>query len=135
MTKQLTTSAIIAQKIEHINFYREDNLHEALFIGMARDACYTAHNSVSFKKKQLADMLAEYDRHMAEKDDNAADRCERFAGRLGAELEVLEERFDIEKAVYFTMTGGEEWTPYTKKTAPPRKSNVDMSALRNKLAS
>ena len=134
MTKVLKTSDIIAQKLEHINYYRNDGLHDALFIGMARDACYTAHNSVGFKKKQLADVLAEYDRHMAESDTNAAERAERFAARMLAELEVLEERLDIEKAVYFHITGGEEWAPAPKKTGPVRKSTIDMAALRKRVA-
>lgn len=133
MTKTLTTSDIIGQKLDHIKYFQDEGIHDALFIGMARDACYTAHNSVGFKKKQLADTLGEYDRHMAEKDDNAAERAERFAGRLYAELEILEERLDIEKAVYFTITGGEEWTPSQKR--PVARKSVDMSALRKKLAS
>lgn len=133
MTKQLTTSDIIAQKLEHINYFRTEGLHDALFIGMARDACYTANNSLSFKKKQLADILAEYDRHVAEMNDNAAERSEQFAGRIYAELELLEERLDIEKAVYFTITDGEEWKPSVKRQVK-RKSSVDMAALRSKVA-
>lgn len=134
MTKKtLTTSDIIDQKISHIKYFEAEGLHPALFIGIARDACYTAHNSLGFKKKQLADILAEYDRHMAEKDDNAAERAERFAARLYAELEVLEERLDIEKAVYFTLTGGEEWTPTQKRTVA-RKPSVDLSKMRKAVA-
>ncbi len=132
MTKALTTSNIISQKLEHINYFRSDELHDALFIGMARDACYTANNSLNFKKKQLADTLGEYDRFVAEKDDNAADRSERFAGRLYAELEVLEQRLDIEKAVYSQITGGEEWQPTVKR--PIKRKAVDMEALRKKVA-
>ena len=132
MTKTLTTSDIIAQKLDHIHYFQQDGVHESLLIGISRDACYTANNSLSFKKKQLADILGEYDRHMSEKDDNAAERAERFAGKLYAELEILEERLDIEKAVYFTITGGEEWKPTIKR--PIKRTNVDMAALRKKVA-
>lgn len=132
MTKTITNSDIINQKLEHINYFRDDYIHDALFIGMARDACYTANNSLNFKKKQLADVLAEYDRHMA--DDNAyqAERSEKFAGRMFAELEVLEERLEIEKAVYKVITDGEEWTPTPKR--PIKRKSVDMAALRKKVA-
>ena len=134
MTKKpLTVAEIVAQKVSHIHYYASDDLHQALFVGMARDACYTANNSLNFKKKQMADVFADYDRHMAEKDDNAAERAERLIGRLAAELEVLEERLDIEKAVYSEITGGEEWKPAPKKPVA-RKSNVDIAALRKKLA-
>lgn len=132
MTKALTTSNIISQKLEHINYFRSDELHDALFVGIARDACYTANNSLNFKKKQLCDTFAEYDRYVAEKDDNAAERSKRFAGRLNAELEVLQERLDIEKAVYFQITGGEEWEPTVKR--PIQRKVVDMEALRKKVA-
>lgn len=131
MTKT-TTSSIIAQKLDHILYFQQDGVNESLLIGIARDACYTANNGLSFKKKQLADILAEYDRHMSEKDDNAAERAERFAGKLYAELGILEERFDIEKAVYSQITGGEEWTPTIKR--PVKRTNVDMEALRKKVA-
>lgn len=132
MTKALTTSNIISQKLDHINYFREDGIYDALFVGIARDACYTAHNSLNFKKKQLSDILAEYDRHMAEKEDHAAERAEIFAGRLYAELEILEERLEIEKAVYFTLTNGEEWVPSQKRK--PALKSVDMNALRKKVA-
>ena len=48
MTQQVTTSSIINQKLEHINYFREDGIHDALYIGIARDACYTANNSLGF---------------------------------------------------------------------------------------
>jgi len=132
MSTKLTTTNIIAQKLDHIKYFQQDGVSEALLIGMARDACYTANNSLSFKKRQLADILAEYDRHMSEKEDNAAERAETFAGRLYAEMEILEERFEIEKAVYFSITGGEEWKPMVKR--PIKRTNVNMEALRKKLA-
>ena len=96
MTKQLTTSDIIAQKLEHINYFRDEELHDALFIGIARDACYTANNSLNFKQKQLAQVLEEYDRNMKNGNDNAAERSEQFAGRIFAEVSTLEERLHIE---------------------------------------
>lgn len=130
MTQQVTTSSIIDQKLEHINYFREDGIHDALYIGIARDACYTANNSLGFKKKQLSEALADYDRFMSEKDDNAAERVERFIGRMYHELEILEERLEIEKSVYFIITDGEEWTA-TPKSKGPR---ADINALRKKLA-
>lgn len=133
MTKKpLTTNDIVDQKLNHIKYFAED-ANEALLVGIARDACYTANNSLQFKRKQLADILAEYDRHMAEKDTRAAERSEAFAGRLALELEILEERLEIEKSVFFIITGGEEWKPSVRRE--PARKKVDMSALRKKLAS
>lgn len=131
MTQQITTSTIISQKLDHINYFREDGIHDALYVGIARDACYTANNSLGFKKKQLAEALGDYDRFMAEKDDHAAERVERFIGRMYQELEILEERLEVEKAVYFSLTGGEEWMPKAPKSRGPR---TDINALRKKLA-
>jgi hypothetical protein len=131
MTQQITTSSIINQKLEHINYFREDGIHDALYISIARDACYTANNSIGFKKKQLSDALADYDRFVSEKDDNAAERVDRFIGRMYQELEILEERLEIEKSVYFIITDGEEWKATPPKSKGPR---ADIDALRKKLA-
>jgi hypothetical protein len=133
MTKQLTTSDIIAQKLEHINYFRDDGLHDALFIGMSRDACYTANNSLTYKRNQLAEVLEEYDRHVKNGNDYAAERSEQFGGRIHAEVTVLEERLDIEKAVYFMITDGEEWIPNAKRPVK-RKSSVGIDAMRAKVA-
>jgi hypothetical protein len=131
--KTLTTSDIIGQKLDHIKYFSDDGIHEAFLVGIARDACYTANNSVQFKKKQLADKLAEYDRKVHEEDEYGAERCKSFAGRLKLEKEILEERLEIEKAVYFTLTGGEEWSPAPKRPVA-RKSDIDMEAIRAELA-
>lgn len=132
MTHQITTSDIISQKLDHINYLRDDSVHNALFVGFARDACYTANNSLSFKKKQLADVLAEYDRHVAEKEDNQAERSGQFAARLHLELEILEERLDIEKAVYCIITDGEEWSPAQKREI--KRKTVDIASFRKSVA-
>ena len=123
MTKQVKTSDIVAQKVDHILYFSSDDFHEAFVHGIARDACYTANNSLQFKQKQIADALAEYDRYVDEKNANAAERTERYLGRLAAEMEVLKERLDIEKAVYLQIVG-EEWQPQTKRPVA-RKTNVD----------
>ena len=132
MTKQLTTSDIIAQKLEHINYFRDEELHDALFIGIARDACYTANNSLNFKQKQLAQVLEEYDRNMKNGNDNAAERSEQFAGRIFAEVSTLEERLHIEKSVSFMITDGEEWPPNAKRLVQ-RKPSVGIAAMKAKV--
>jgi hypothetical protein len=131
MTKVLKVSDIVSQKLEHINYYRADHLNDGLFIGMARDACYSANNTLVFKRKQIADSLAEYDRHKAEDNTYAKERSEQWIARLYPELEVLEECFDIAKAVYSNLTGGEDWKPAEKKQAPPK---LDVEALRKRVA-
>ena len=80
----------------------------------------------------ISDTLAEYDQAVDDNNTYAKERAERWAARLKAELEILEERFEIEKAVYFSITGGEEWT--TKPSANNiRKPSINMEDLRNKV--
>ena len=50
------------------------------------------------------------------------------------EPKVHEDRFGIEKDVWFKLTGCEEWTPYASKTALLRKHSVDMNSLCEELA-
>ena len=71
MTKSISTLAKL--KLEVINYHTTDKpsqdgpvVNEKFLIGLARDACYTSNNSLSFKKKQVADARAEYDRHVHE---------------------------------------------------------------------
>jgi len=127
MTKQIKTSDIVAQKLEHINYFKQEGINDALYIGMARDACYTAHNGVGFKKKQLSDTLAEHDRHVEEKNTYYVERTERFATRLFSELAILEERLTIEMSVYEQITGGEVWSP---KPVAKNVKKTDLSAMR-----
>jgi hypothetical protein len=128
MTTQLKASDIIAQKMDHIKYFTNDN--EYLLVNIARDACYTANNSVEYKRKQLCDTLAEYDRHIEEKNVNAVERAERYIARLNEELEVLMCRLEIEMSVYELFTG-EKWSP--KPVAQNvRKPRVDIDAIRKK---
>jgi hypothetical protein len=123
MTKQLKPSDIIAQKMDHIKYFTNDNQY--LLVNIARDACYTANNSLEYKRKQLSDALADYDRHMSEQNVNAADRAERYIARLYEELEVLQCRLEIECSVYELFTG-EQWSPkpVAKNVLKP-SANID----------
>lgn len=123
MTKQLKPSDIIAQKMEHIKYFTNDNQY--LLVSIARDACYTANNSLEYKRKQLSDALADYDRHIEEKNVNAVERAERYIVRLNEELEILMCRFEIECGVYELFTG-EKWSPkpVAKNVLKP-SANID----------
>ncbi len=55
MTTQLKASDIIAQKMDHIKYFTNDN--EYLLVNIARDACYTANNSVEYKRKRRTSTL------------------------------------------------------------------------------
>ena len=126
MTTQLKASDIIAQKMDHIKYFTNDN--EYLLVNIARDACYTAKNSVEYKRKQLCDTLAEYDRHIEEKNVNAVERAERYIVRLNEELEILMCRLEIEMSVYELFTG-EKWSP---KPVAKNVLNPDMVAIRKR---
>ncbi len=81
MTKKLSKLAQL--KLDVINYHLHDDesthrqdidgtveqaqINERFLIGLARDACYTSHNSITFKKKQIADSLAEYDTAIEER--------------------------------------------------------------------
>lgn len=143
MTKKLSKLAQL--KLDVINYHLHDEEHrnnidgtteqaqinERFLIGLARDACYTSHNSITFKKKQIADSLAEYD--IAVEADNIYDqeRIGRWINRLTPELDELAVRHDADLEVFARLTGGEKWQP---KAQPTASKVVDFTKLRKRVA-
>ena len=131
-----TISKLAKMKLEVINFHTTDRpsvdgpvVNTAFLTKLGSDACYTSNNSLIFKKKQLADSLAEYDQAFADKNNYAIDRTERWINTLMPELEELQVRHDADCQVYTVITGGEAWTP-KKKPATTVTKAANFSALR-----
>tara|TARA_R110000787_G_scaffold8568_7_gene28975 strand:+ start:148 stop:576 length:429 start_codon:yes stop_codon:yes gene_type:complete len=142
MTKKLSTLAQL--KLDVINYHNHDMsnpdnktgglvVNDKFLIGLARDACYTSHNSLNFKRKQIADSLAEYDIAAKEENVYAMERTERWIERLTPELDELVDRHNADKEVYGVFSGGETWLP-NRKPAPAKAKPNNFSNLRKRVA-
>jgi hypothetical protein len=138
MAKKISTLAQL--KFEVINFHTTDKpsadgpiVNDKFLIGLGRDACYTSNNSLTFKKKQLADSLAEYDIAVEEANSYAMERTERWINTLMPELDELQTRHDADCEVFAALTGGEVWqAKRTASTKPAKPANF--SDLRTRVA-
>jgi hypothetical protein len=138
----MTNVSKLAQlKLDVINYHATDKpsadgpvVNDRFLIGLGRDACYTSHNSLTFKKKQIADSLAEYDMAVEEKNTYSMERTERWINTLYPELEELEARHNADLEVYLQLTGGEVWTP-NKRPAPSKAAKpANFNKLRERVA-
>ena len=62
MTKKVPT--LVELKLAVLNHFQATQdvaPNEQFVAGIARDECYTSHNSLVYKKKQMADKLADYE--------------------------------------------------------------------------
>jgi len=116
MTKNV--SKLIELKLAVIQYHNGDNM-DYLMKGIARDACYTSYNSLAYKKKQMADTIADFETAVVENKDIRADAIARRLDNMNIELESLMERHEADKAVYEIITNGEEWSPQTKSRNVP----------------
>ena len=130
MTK--TTSSLIELKLAVIQYHAGDNM-DYLQRGIARDACYTSFNSLQYKKKQMADAIADYETAVVENRDAPQMRILSMIERMEVELEELDERHECDKGVYHIITDGEEWSMTPKKRTPVMKSSK-LDALKKRVA-
>ena len=137
----MTKISKLAQlKLEVINYHTTDKpsadgpiINDKFLIGLGRDACYTSNNSLTFKKKQLADSLAEYDTAVAEANGYAMERTERWISTLMPELDELQTRHDADCEVFAVLTHGEVWQ--AKRTASTKTAKIaNFSNLRKRVA-
>ena len=126
-------------KLEVINYHTTDKpsidgpvVNTAFLTKLASDACYTSNNGLTYKKKQLADSLAEYDIAVDQKNSYSMERTERWINTLMPELEELQARHDADCQVYTVITGGEAWKPKEKTSTNAKAANF--SALRKMVA-
>jgi hypothetical protein len=62
MTKK--TPTLVELKLAVLNHFQSTQdvePNEQFVAGIARDECYTSHNSLVYKKKQMADRLSDYE--------------------------------------------------------------------------
>jgi len=131
-----TISKLAKMKLEVINFHTTDKpsvdgpvINTAFLTKLASDACYVSNNGLTYKKKQLADSLADYDQAFEDKNSYAIDRTERWINTLQPELAELKDRHDADCQVYTVITGGEAWEP-KKKPATTITKAANFSELR-----
>ena len=109
----MTKKTLVEMKLAVIMYHNGDNM-DYLLNGIARDACYTSYNSINYKKKQIADNLADLETAIVENRDVRADAIARRLDNMEIELNHLIERHDADKEVYSLVTDGEQWTPERK---------------------
>lgn len=125
MTKQTN---LVELKIAIIKYH---NANEYLEVAMARDACFTSFNSLNWKKTgdgQMGDIAAEIKELLPQRGQEITDvKLERLLSRyeqMEAELSILQERHDADKAVYKAIAG-EEWTARPKRTHVATGHGID----------
>lgn len=115
MTKK--TPTLVELKLAVINYHPKEM--EYLKNGIARDACYTSFNSLTYKQGQMADVAAEIKDLLPERGSEIVDvKLARLVDRHEAmeiEHQELVERHAADLEVYKTVVG-EEWTPRPKRT-------------------
>lgn len=132
MTKK--TSTLIELKLAVIQYHTGDNM-DYLQRGIARDACYTSFNSLAYKRKQMADTIADFETAVVEGRNTIAERLATRVENMEVELNELIERHEADKAVYEIICDGEEWTLEPKKRAPITKDQTKRIAeLKAKVA-
>jgi len=115
MTKK--TPTLVELKLAVIDYHPKEM--EYLKNGIARDACYTSFNSLTYKQGQMADVAAEIKDLLPERGSEIVDvKLARLVDRHEAmeiEHQELVERHAADLEVYKTVVG-EEWTPRPKRT-------------------
>lgn len=135
MTNDKNTSqldALVKLKLDVIKFHDGDDT-DYLQKGIARDACYTSFNSLSYKKKQMADAITDYETAVLENRDAPQMRILSLIERMEVELEHLELRHKADLAVYIEINDGEVWEPQQKKRSPKLKADK-LAALKKRVA-
>lgn len=125
MTKQ---TSLVDLKLAIIKYH---NANEYLEVAIARDACFTSHNALMWKSTgtgQMLDLTAEIKELLPQRGQEITDvKLERLLSRyeqMEAELTILQERHDADKAVYFLITG-EQWTAKPKRTHTSEGQGID----------
>lgn len=132
MTTKNNTSNLIDLKLAVINYHDGENM-DYLRQSIARDACYTSFNSLTWKKKQIADAISDFETAVAEGRDSIQMRIVTKIEGMEAELTELEDRHEADKAVYFIISEGQEWMPERKSKGPVLKASA-LDALKKRVA-
>lgn len=123
-----TQNDLVALKLATIKFH---NANEYLEVAMARDACFTSYNSLMWKKTgngQMGDIAAEIKELLPQRGQEITDvKLERLLTRyeqMEAELSILEDRHNADKAVY-KLIAQEEWSARPKRTHVATGHGID----------
>ena len=127
------TSKLIELKLAVIQYHNGDNM-DYLMKGIARDACYTSYNSLQYKRKQMADTIADFESAVVENKDTKADAIARRLDSMNVELEQMIERHDADLAVYEIINDGEQWEPQRKTRSVPAALAKKVAAMKKAVA-
>ncbi len=120
MTKKTPTAerTLYDLKIAVVNFHK-GNEFEYLRNQIAKDACYTSHNSLMWKQGQMADIKAEIadlaEASGSEVVDVKLDKKIALYQAMEPELDEMSMRHTADCAVYLEVSG-EAWTARPKRT-------------------
>tara|TARA_R110002153_G_scaffold273372_1_gene444118 strand:- start:31 stop:468 length:438 start_codon:yes stop_codon:yes gene_type:complete len=130
MKKENTTlTNLIEMKLAVIMHHAGDH-NQYLRKSIAGDACYSSHNSMEYKSKQMSEKRAELASLRPAEGSEVIDK--KLANgvdvynRMSDEMNELQERFDADQAVYKRFAG-EEWKPWTN--ANKKAVSAVLSAL------
>ena len=146
MTKKTLT--LVERKLAVLDWFNglQDVAPNERFIeSIAKDECYTSKNSLDYKKRMLADRLAEYEviangeavelarKHGSVISPIQLDRLQKLIDNIEDELALLETRHEADLSVYEQVTG-KSWEPAPKKTRPVSMSKERLAALKARVA-
>ena len=134
MTKKQLT--LVERKLAVLDWFQgtQDVIPNEKFItGIAKDECYTSHNSLNYKKRMLADRLVEHEEAEENGYDLKAMALMKLIDNIEEELSLLEERHEADLSVYEQVTGT-VWEPAPKRTAPAKMSAERRAALKARVA-
>jgi len=124
-SKATTATPTLAElKLAVVNFHSGEYTR----IGVARDACYTSHNSIQWKLDQMSNLKAEIASLMP-LDDQSEVVSVKLAKKLDIyhsmedELAELEERHNADLEV-FKLTSGEDWKRTPRSTGKAQSSSI-----------
>jgi|TARA_R100000329_G_C7604773_1_gene214564 hypothetical protein len=133
MTKKQLT--LVERKLAVLDYFHstQDVVPNEQFIsGIARDECYTSNNSLVYKKKMLADKLADYEIALENGQTIKADAIQKLIDNIEVELNLLEERHQADLSVYEQVTG-QSWEPAPRRVKPAMSSER-LAQLKAKVA-
>ena len=131
-----TISKLAKMKLEVINYHTTDSqsvdgliINDYFLKSLARDACYTSDNGITFKAKAIVAESVKYD--SAKKADNLyeKERSERILGNMDLEMAELKFRHNADLEVYKVVTGGETWVQNLPKAIKPAAETQDFSEM------
>lgn len=124
-TKATTATPTLTElKLAVVNFHSGEYTR----ISVARDACYTSHNSIQWKLGQMSDLKAEIASLMP-LDDQSEVVSVKLAKKLDIfhsmedELAELEERHNADLEVY-KLTSGDDWMRTPRSTGKAESSSI-----------